>query len=60
MSEVVDRKIGPLTVLFGVENGKYPHGNSLLVEGQNKRVLIDPSRALWPGPTTYRKWIKSC
>jgi glyoxylase-like metal-dependent hydrolase (beta-lactamase superfamily II) len=43
MSEVVDRKIGPLTVLFGVENGKYPHGNSLLVEGQNKRVLIDPS-----------------
>ena len=43
MGEVVDKQMGPLTVLFGVDNGKYPQGNSLLVSGKNKRVLIDPS-----------------
>jgi len=43
MSELIDKKLGPLTILFGVENGKYPQGNSLLVEGSQKTVLIDPS-----------------
>lgn len=43
MSQVVDRPLGPLTILFGVENGKYPQGNSLLVKGTEKTVLIDPS-----------------
>ena len=43
MSQVEDRNLGPLTILFGVENGKYPQGNSLLVKGANKSVLIDPS-----------------
>lgn len=42
-SPLVDKKLGPLTILFGVENGKYPHGNSLLVEGENQSVMIDPS-----------------
>lgn len=43
MSQVVDKKVGPLTVLFGVDQGKYPQGNSLLVEGACETVLIDPS-----------------
>lgn len=41
--KVIDKEIGPLTVLFGVDNGKYPQGNSLLVKGTNQSVLIDPS-----------------
>jgi hydroxyacylglutathione hydrolase len=36
-------KLGPVTVLSGSERGKYPHGNSVLVEGRDERVLIDPS-----------------
>jgi glyoxylase-like metal-dependent hydrolase (beta-lactamase superfamily II) len=44
MNEVLnEQSIGPLTVLFGRENGKYPQGNSLLVKGKNKTVMIDPS-----------------
>ena len=35
--------IGPLTILTGTERGKYPHGNSVLVEGTRETVLIDPS-----------------
>jgi len=35
--------LGPATVLTGVERGKYPHGNSVLITGTNERVLIDPS-----------------
>ena len=42
-TELVDRKLGPLTILFGVENGKYPQGNSLLVKGTKKTAIIDPS-----------------
>lgn len=36
------RDIGPLTVLFGFENGKYPYGNSLLVRGEKRQAMIDP------------------
>ena len=35
--------LGPATVLTGVDQGKYPHGNSLLVQGTHHNVLIDPS-----------------
>jgi len=38
-----ERSIGPLTVLFGRENGKYPQGNTLLIRGNHKSVMIDPS-----------------
>ena len=39
MSEVLtERVIGPLTILFGRENGKYPQGNTLVVKGQEKTV----------------------
>src|SRR5262245_21058877 len=38
------RSLGPhTTVLFGVEQGKYPDGNSVLVEGADGSLLIDPS-----------------
>ena len=38
-----DRTIGHATVLCGERGGKYPHGNSLLVQGREQTVLIDPS-----------------
>jgi glyoxylase-like metal-dependent hydrolase (beta-lactamase superfamily II) len=34
---------GHTEVLFGEKNGKYPHGNSVLVRGAEETVLIDPS-----------------
>ncbi len=40
--KLFDRDIGPMTILFGVENGKYPQGNSLLIQGGDKTVMIDP------------------
>jgi len=36
-------RLGATTVLFGPQAGKYPDGNSLVVEGADTRVLIDPS-----------------
>ncbi len=45
-STVKEQKIGPLTVLFGRENGKYPQGNTLVIEGENNLVMIDPSLAM--------------
>jgi glyoxylase-like metal-dependent hydrolase (beta-lactamase superfamily II) len=35
--------LGPVTVLSGHERGKYPHGNSVLVQGTRETVLFDPS-----------------
>tara|TARA_A100000164_G_scaffold370792_1_gene397485 strand:- start:3312 stop:4226 length:915 start_codon:yes stop_codon:yes gene_type:complete len=35
--------LGPVTVLTGLDKGKYPHGNSLIVTGDDEVVLIDPS-----------------
>jgi glyoxylase-like metal-dependent hydrolase (beta-lactamase superfamily II) len=43
-----DRHLGRVTVLGGERGGKYPHGNSLLVEGREETVLIDPSLAVVP------------
>ncbi len=40
---LVDQSVGPLTVLFGFENGKYPYGNSLIVNGDRERAIIDPN-----------------
>jgi len=42
MSET-DRQFGAVRVLVGEKNGKYPHGNSLLVRGREATALIDPS-----------------
>ncbi|MBI1813352.1 MAG: MBL fold metallo-hydrolase [Deltaproteobacteria bacterium] len=38
-----DRTFGRVTVLVGDKNGKYPHGNSILVRGRDTSLLIDPS-----------------
>ncbi len=45
MSEVqlIDQALGPLTIQFGQDNGKYPHGNALLIEGSHKKVMVDPN-----------------
>jgi glyoxylase-like metal-dependent hydrolase (beta-lactamase superfamily II) len=44
-----DRRLGPsVTVLFGAHAGKYPYGNSLLVEGREEALLIDPSLSVIP------------
>ena len=37
------RQIGPVTVLTGQDEGAYPHGNSVLVQGTRESVLLDPS-----------------
>jgi glyoxylase-like metal-dependent hydrolase (beta-lactamase superfamily II) len=34
---------GPVTVLWGERGGRYPDGNSLLVEGERENVIIDPA-----------------
>lgn len=41
-ADLVQKTIGPVTILFGLDNGKYPWGNSLIVSGENQRVMIDP------------------
>ncbi len=46
--EKQDRRIGRVTVLGGERGGKYPHGNSLLIEGQNETIIVDPSLAVIP------------
>ena len=38
---------GVTEVLLGVDRGKYPHGNSVVVRGPDRRVIIDPSLSLW-------------
>ncbi|MDH3687795.1 MAG: MBL fold metallo-hydrolase [Myxococcales bacterium] len=38
-----DQELGPVTVLFGEEDGKYPDGNSLLVRGAEETLIIDPA-----------------
>ncbi len=44
-----DRALGPhATVLFGARGGKYPHGNSLLVEGSAGALIVDPSLGMFP------------
>jgi glyoxylase-like metal-dependent hydrolase (beta-lactamase superfamily II) len=46
--ELVDRVLGRSTVLFGAKNGKYPHGNSLLIHGADETLIVDPSLAVIP------------
>ena len=37
------RAVGPVTIFFGLDQGKYPYGNSLSVTGRNESIIIDPS-----------------
>lgn len=41
-ASLVDRSIGPVKILFGLENGKYPHGNSLVIRGTKQSAIVDP------------------
>jgi glyoxylase-like metal-dependent hydrolase (beta-lactamase superfamily II) len=41
-----DRTFGHATVVFGDKNGKYPHGNSIVVRGAERTAVFDPSLAL--------------
>ena len=38
-----DLRLGRSLALMGAANGKYPSGNSLLIEGSSETILIDPS-----------------
>ena len=42
---------GQVSVLTGIDDGAYPHGNSVLVAGADETVLIDPSLSVaeWNG-----------
>ena len=41
-----DRRLGRVTVLVGERGGKYPHGNSLLIEGSAETIVVDPCLSL--------------
>ena len=43
---LIDRIIGPLTILFGKDMGKYPHGNALHIRGNRHSAIIDPNLGL--------------
>jgi glyoxylase-like metal-dependent hydrolase (beta-lactamase superfamily II) len=38
------------TVIPGVDGGRYPHGNSLLVHGTEETILVDPSLSVASAP----------
>ena len=40
-------KLGAVTVLTGTDGGSYPHGNSVLVQGRTRSLLIDPSLSVF-------------
>jgi len=42
----MDEVFGNVTVLVGDKNGKYPHGNSILVRGRTATAILDPSLAV--------------
>jgi len=47
VGSTADRRVSEhVTLLGGVRGGKYPHGNSFLVEGSEESVVIDPSLSL--------------
>ncbi len=47
-SQLEERVIGAVTVLFGVQGGKYPSGNTVAVRGSEGCLVIDPSLGLLP------------
>ena len=60
----IDRTLGRVTVLFGRDGGKYPHGNSLLVRGDRETAVIDPSLGIvergTPVPRADRVLLSHC
>lgn len=43
---IEDPRFGPVTLLEGPGGGRYPEGNTLLVDGDRESVVIDPSLGL--------------
>jgi hypothetical protein len=41
-----DHRIGRVRVLTGAQNGKYPAGHSLCIDGTDARAVSDPSLSL--------------
>ena len=41
-----EQRFEAVTVFYGANRGKYPHGNSLVVRGAHETVVIDPSLGL--------------
>ena len=59
-----DPAFGPVTLLEGPGQGRYPEGNSLLVQGTKETVIIDPSLGLLgrngPPPSVARVLNSHC
>jgi glyoxylase-like metal-dependent hydrolase (beta-lactamase superfamily II) len=51
-----------IRVIAGPDNGRYPHGNSLLVHGTSETILIDPSLTIAddPPPNVDRVLVSHC
>jgi glyoxylase-like metal-dependent hydrolase (beta-lactamase superfamily II) len=51
-----------IRMIPGLDNGRYPHGNSLLVRGTSEAILIDPSltTAADPPPGVDRVLVSHC
>src|SRR5512139_1901592 len=50
----MDRTFGNATVVLGDKNGKYPHGNSIVVRGTRRTAVLDPSLALLERADEFR------
>ncbi|MGI9601379.1 MAG: MBL fold metallo-hydrolase [Acidimicrobiales bacterium] len=52
---------GNVRVLTGIDEGAYPHGNSVLVTGEDESVLIDPSLSVarWGGVESVDRVVLS-
>lgn len=49
-----DLTFGRVRVVIGTQNGKYPHGNSLWIEGEDTTAVVDPSLAVHERSAEFR------
>lgn len=49
-----DLTFGRVRVVIGAQNGKYPHGNSLWIEGEDATAVIDPSLSVHARSAEFR------
>jgi len=59
-SDLEEQRLGAVRVLFGPARGRYPDGNSLLVEGSEESVLIDPSLGVRPRASVLESRVDWC
>lgn len=52
-----DRRFGSVTVLVGDKNGKYPHGNSLRIDGRDSVAMVDPSLSVVARADEFRDGV---